>query len=563
MRPLHLTVALTALLLAAPAARPQPAPAPGTPMEAESASFTVFVRSVPVGTVQTTITADASGWTIDSTGRLGAPLDILLRRMVIRYDATWHPKELMLLATVHGQAVSQETTFANGTATVREGGTGAPATEAVPADAIILPNPFFGAYEALAERLVSAAPGSTLHIYAAPHIQYDAHVGPSSTEELQTAERRISARLTPVTFLPANQPPVATTILADASGRLLRFDSPQQSLQVVREDIASVSTRRLLISRPNDRDVNIPANGFSLAGTLSTPMAAAGHPAPAGKLPAVILVGPPAQSDRDAVTAGIPVFGQLAGALADAGFAVLRYDNRGTGQSGGRPDAATLEDYASDARAAVKYMAGLKDVDHDRIAMLGDGEGGDIAMLAAAKEKKIAALILVGTASTTGAAALLERQEHLLGLMTLPAAEKEKRIAMQKKIQKAVVSGKGWEGISPVVRQQSDTPLFKSLLTFDPAKVMAHVEQPILIVQGALDREVPAADAARLEQLAKARKHGGAAVGLIEVPGVNHLLVPATTGEVDEYPQLPDKHVSGVATSGIAAWLRKTFAARH
>ena len=78
-----------------------------------------------------------------------------------------------------------------------------------------------------------------------------------------------------------------------------------------------------------------------------------------------MLVGGSGPLDRDETVAGIPIFGQLAGALADAGFTVLRYDKRGIGQSGGRVEAAGLTDYAEDLRAAVKFMAARKDVDSE------------------------------------------------------------------------------------------------------------------------------------------------------------------------------------------------------
>src|SRR4029453_2733590 len=103
-------------------------------------------------------------------------------------------------------------------------------------------------------------------------------------------------------------------------------------------------------------------NGFSLAGTISQPTSApratAGKPsqAPAGKLPAVVLVGPSGPTDRDGLAYGIPVLGEVAGALADAGFLVVRYDKRGIGQSGGRPESASLADYAEDVIAAVKML---------------------------------------------------------------------------------------------------------------------------------------------------------------------------------------------------------------
>src|SRR6185295_1319994 len=72
---------------------------------------------------------------------------------------------------------------------------------------------------------------------------------------------------------------------------------------------------------------------------------------PGQRLPAVLLVGAIGPADRDGVTFGIPILGQLAGALADAGFIVVRYDKRGLGQSGGRAESASLTDYAEDVRA--------------------------------------------------------------------------------------------------------------------------------------------------------------------------------------------------------------------
>jgi hypothetical protein len=47
----------------------------------------------------------------------------------------------------------------------------------------------------------------------------------------------------------------------------------------------------------------------------------------------------------------------------------------------------------------------------------------------------------------------------------------------------------------------------------------------------------------------------------VKVPGVNHLLVPATTGEVDEYATLKDRRISPILTGSIVTWLQKTLAA--
>ena len=78
-------------------------------------------------------------------------------------------------------------------------------------------------------------------------------------------------------------------------------------------------------------------------------------------------------------------------------------------------------------------------------------------------------------------------------------------------------------------------------------------------MHGLLDAEVPPSNADRLGALAKDRKNGS--VEVAKIPGINHLLVSATTGEPDEYETLPEKEVSAAVGQVLVDWLRKTFAA--
>jgi fermentation-respiration switch protein FrsA (DUF1100 family) len=121
-----------------------------------------------------------------------------------------------------------------------------------------------------------------------------------------------------------------------------------------------------------------------------------------------------------------------------------------------------------------------------------------------------------------------------------------------------MVTGKGLELLPADVRRAADNPEFQSFLVNDPAKVLPNVRQPILIVQGELDTQVTPANADLLGSLARKRKKQPA-VDVVKIPGVNHLLVPATTGEVDEYGTLTDKTVSPAVTQAIVAWLKKTL----
>ncbi len=528
---------------------------------AAESTFNIYIRSTQIGTESVTVARGADGITITSNGRLGAPINVVTRQFKARYDAAWKPLELTIDASLGGQDSTLTARVAGTTATVEvvnaPNTAAATRTDTIDAQAIFLPNPFIAPYEAVSARAASATPGTTLFLYQPGQGSFTAIVGDAVPERIQTVDRVINAKRIAVTFQMAGAPPAETEVWADESGRLLRLRIPAQGLEVAREDMAAVSTRRLTMSRPNDEAVRIDANGFSLAGTLSKPDGVS------GPLPAVVLISGSGPTDRDETVAGIPIFGQIADALANAGFAVLRYDKRGVGQSGGRVEAATMADYAEDARTAVRMLSDRKDIDRRRIVLVGHSEGGSLAMLVATKEKRVAGIALLATIGTTGADLNMYQVSHAFDRANRPAAERQTTLDLQRRIQDAVLTGKGWETIPvpPAVRRQAESPWFQSFLAYDPAKIMKDVEQPILIVQGALDTQVPLDHADKLEALARARKKNGG-VEVVKVAGVNHLLVPAKTGEVDEYGRLGNVSVSPEVTNALAAWLKRTTAAK-
>ncbi len=513
-------------------------------------NFVVFLRGERIGNEDIRVTRTADGWTIGSVGRIGPPIDLEARQVIVRYTPDWKPIELRVDATVRNQIVKVAMAVSGGSATttLTQAGSTNTRTDAIPEDAILLPNPFFGPYEALAQRLRTAAPGSMFQGYVTG-TAFQIEAGFSSDETIQTAADVVRAHRTAVKV----QAPGAALdmeVWGDDAGHLLRLSVPAQNLEVVREDLASVAARRVTSSRTNDELVRIPANGFDLAGTLSKPTSGA-----SGPLPAAILVAGSGPQDRDETVFGIPVFGQLAGGLADAGFMVLRYDKRGVGQSGGRIESATMADYADDLGAAVKFLNSRKDVNRRFLAVIGHSEGGSVAMITASREKRITALGLISTIGVTGAELNMAQVTHAMERSKRPEAERQSTIELQRKIQNAVLTGKGWEDVPAPLRKQADIPWFKSFLSFDPTQVMSRIKQPILIVQGLLDTQVHPSNADRLEQMARARKNAGP-VSVVKVEGVNHLLVPAVTGEVEEYASLRERTVSPSVISAIANWLK-------
>jgi pimeloyl-ACP methyl ester carboxylesterase len=520
-----------------------------------ASSYLVFIGSRAVGREEAAVIRQADGWIVRGTSRIGAPVDIVSRQAEIRYDAEWRPRSMTLDGTVRGTETAVRTTFAEGKATsdITVGGVSSSKADQVTADAVVLPNAFLGSYAALARRLPGSAAGAEFRAYIAPQAEIPIRVDGVFAERIETPQRAIPA--TRYALSMANQGgALQMSVWTDASGALLRLSVPAQMLEIAREDIASAATRTTSFSIPNDEPLRIPAAGFTLAGAITRPANA--------KKPysALVLVGGSGPLDRDGFVAGIPVLGHMARALVDAGFLVIRYDKRGVGQSGGRTENATLADYAEDVRAILRWLDDQEDVDDDRIGLVGHSEGAWIAMTVAGRDDRVAALALVAGGATTGAELVLEQQRHVLERMKAPDADASEKIALQKRINEAAITGKGWDDIPPEVRQAAETPWFQSFLAFDPARAMRDVRQPVLIVQGTLDTQVPVHHAEKLAALARARKRQ-AAVDVAIIPGVNHLLVPATTGEVDEYASLAGKEVSGAATSAIGAWMTKQFAA--
>jgi pimeloyl-ACP methyl ester carboxylesterase len=509
----------------------------------------IFLSGKLLGREQVRLSRSGTTWVLSGTGSMGTP-QTATTGFEAKYTADWHPIDSRLELTQGSRTLVVGTSYGGTTAIneVTQNGATTSKTDQISARTVVLPNSVYAPYEALAARLAETQAGADLPAYVLPQTEIRVTVKAITTEKLEGPSGPIETRRYDLSMQNPNGP-LEGKVVIDASSRLVRLDFPAVGLSVVRSDLSSVATRPKAVRNPTDVDVRIPAAGFTLAGTLTSPpeMGRLKHPA-------VILVAGSGPVDRDENVYGIPIFAQLAGALAQKGFVVLRYDKRGVGQSGGRSERVTIQDYADDLVTAVKWLEKRDDVDEKRLAVAGHSEGGAVAMLAAGKEKKIKSLILVASPGTSGAELILEQQRHVLDVMKSPEAERNEKIDLQKRIQAAVVSGE-WAFIPEDLRKQAESPWFRSLLLFDPAEAMKKVKQPILIIQGDLDTQVPAHHADKLAELGRARKKA-APVEVVHLPGVNHLLVRATTGEVSEYATLTEKTIVPDVADKIAEWIK-------
>ncbi len=99
----------------------------------------------------------------------------------------------------------------------------------------------------------------------------------------------------------------------------------------------------------------------------------------------MILISGSDPLDRDETFYEHKPFLVLADYLTRQGIAVLRYDDRGAGKSTGDHSVATTKDLAFDVIRAVEYLKSRKDIDKNKIGLIGHSEGGIIAPMVSNK----------------------------------------------------------------------------------------------------------------------------------------------------------------------------------
>lgn len=509
------------------------------------------LQGVRIGSETMRIARQAGSIRISMTGSVGAPLSLTTTRFEMTYDGDWQPQRLFVEAAIGNESIGIATTFGLTTAVneMSQGTRRGNVTHNVSPRTIVIPVNFFSAYAALAARLAHIPTGSKVPIYVAPDGEIQATVNRVTPKQLANPSGTTDVLEYDIT-LHRQSTPLAVVVQVDKAGQLARVAYRDLGFGAIREDLASVMTREVRVRHARDEDAFIPASGFNLAATITKPANST------GRAPAVILVGGPGRQDRDEALYGLPIFGQLAGHLADAGYLVVRFDKRGVGQSGGRPEHAGLEEYAQDVAGIVDWLRRRRDVDGDRIAVVTHGEGSAVGLTAAGRARRIKAVALLAAPGLSGRDTVLDQQRRILERRNEPDADRAAKIALQTRIIDAVISGKGLEELPQDVQRQASSPWFRSWLQFEPAAAMKRVNQPVLVLHGALDREMPPSNGERLAALATARRGtAGTLSARVVVPGINHLLAESKTGEPDEYDAAASMTVSAAVVRAVVDWL--------
>ncbi len=306
------------------------------------------------------------------------------------------------------------------------------------------------------------------------------------------------------------------------------------------------------------RDVEVPNTGagLTLAGTLTTPPSG-------GPFPAVVLITGSGPQDRDETVFGHKPFLVLADALTRRGIAVLRVDDRGTGASTGTFAGATDDDFVGDALAGVAFLKGRAGIDPRAIGLIGHSEGGIVAPKAAARSGDVAFIVLLeapgvplrriieeqstlilqaGGADAAAVAKAAETQRRCFAALDRNPDDAKARAAIVEVLRsdapdRGSMSDEQTQALDAAFAReaaQMTSPWMRGLLDYDPATALERVHCPVLAVGGAKDLQVPAEE--NLGAIAAALRAGGNHdVTIRTLPGLNHLLQPASTGAPSEY----------------------------
>jgi pimeloyl-ACP methyl ester carboxylesterase len=318
-----------------------------------------------------------------------------------------------------------------------------------------------------------------------------------------------------------------------------------------------------------------PDPDVSPVGTLT-------YPKSGGPFPAVVLVAGSGAHDRDAGMDLHKTLLVLADHLTRKGFAVLRYDKRGVGLTGGQlHPLPTTDDYTADALAAVRFLKLQPNINPAQIGIMGHSEGGIVAPMAAAEAPQDVRFIvmLAGTGlpglevKTLQDAAgrrsrgmsetlILLNQNFERELFEIAASKRTHADALA--AMRAVITALPTEtksalnippeGIPDVAFEELLSPWYRRFFALDPRPYLEKVTCPVLALVGEKDQQVPPTE--NLKEIARVLKAAAPHTTVRQLPDLNHAFQSAKTGKISEY-LLIEETVAPSALALISDWMQK------
>lgn len=203
------------------------------------ATFEVWLGGTSIGTVRSDVVRTGDGWTVTTSGAVGAPFNLTTRRAELGYTTDWQPQSLTLDLAAPGEQVIVHGGFTvageDRVEIVNEQRQVVFVIPTVSNDALLLSDSAPGSYEALAAWLADAAVGAVRHAYLVPNREITVRVEGVDSDRVRLASRTVSIRRCRVAFQDPAGPHVVDAWVYQ--GRLLRLDVPATSLSLRRADV--------------------------------------------------------------------------------------------------------------------------------------------------------------------------------------------------------------------------------------------------------------------------------------------------------------------------------------
>lgn len=280
------------------------------------------------------------------------------------------------------------------------------------------------------------------------------------------------------------------------------------------------------IEHAAESPVSVEVEGGTLHGSLASPAE--------GSETLVILHAGSGPTTRDGNTQGMPSGNNslwlLSDALVDHGFAVLRYDKRGIGESSGFQQSESdlrFDSFVSDLVAWIDMAR--QTGTWKKIVLAGHSEGALVATLAAARTN-VNGLVLLAGAGRSAPAILREQLTR-----NLPPALYAESDSILVRLERGETSPAPSPQLAALFRE-SVQPYLISWFQHDPAEELGALITPAIVIQGTTDIQISVADA---ERLAASRDD----VDLVLIEGMNHVFKDVEGDLAAQVPSYGDPHL--------------------
>lgn len=315
------------------------------------------------------------------------------------------------------------------------------------------------------------------------------------------------------------------------------------------------------------------AQEIELAGTLTLPEGP-------GPFPAVVLVSSSGAQNRNEEMMSHKPFWIIADYLTKNGIAVLRYDDRGVGQSSGDFTKATTADFAFDAQAAVQYLKEHRKINPSKIGIIGHSEGGMIASMVASADPQINFIVMLGAPGLPIDKMLLQQNESAQILAGVNPQEMEIRNELLRKfydvLQHESDEEKAKVAIERIITKHKESmpkeiadqiqkeipetmsillsPWFRYFIQCNPQSFLQQVKCPVLAMNGSKDSQIKPVE--NLNGIRQALLDAGNdKIYTYIMPSLNHMMQYCDTGALSEYVKI-DETISPEVLQIISDWVK-------